>query len=128
MCTHELIAKVSRALFLSHRAQTGLCLTQERLAALQSGNTSVIHPALLYAAQLWGCAVNKADTSYFRVLTETVQLQNALDCLNDSRSSIDPTTAIEVGLLLNRRKRPCTHNKPGSPNHLHVLLCDREAI
>ncbi|KIY73742.1 hypothetical protein CYLTODRAFT_416772 [Cylindrobasidium torrendii FP15055 ss-10] len=100
MMTNSLDLDPIREVFFTHRAQCGLCLTEQRILALRSGDITVVHPVLLYTAQLWGCLVNENDKSCFRQLTESVQLQSALDCLNDARNIIDPTTAMEAHTLL----------------------------
>ncbi|KAK0453716.1 hypothetical protein EV421DRAFT_1765967 [Armillaria borealis] len=86
-----------RDIFFSHRAQLGVCLSDEKLFAVRRGDISnaVVHPIMIHVAQLWGALVQE-ESSYFRTLTETMQLQSVLDYLNDSREILPPTTSLQA--------------------------------
>ncbi|KAK0491102.1 hypothetical protein IW261DRAFT_64771 [Armillaria novae-zelandiae] len=86
-----------RDIFFSHRAQLGVCLSDEKLFAVRRGDVSnfVVHPVMVHVAQLWGALVQE-ESSYFRNLTENMQFQNVLDCLNDSQEILPPTTSLQA--------------------------------
>ncbi|KAG7449352.1 uncharacterized protein BT62DRAFT_929321 [Guyanagaster necrorhizus] len=86
-----------REIFFSHRAQLGVCLSDEKLFAVSRGDlsNSVVHPVMVHVAQLWGSLVQE-ESSYFRMLTESMQLQSVLDYLNDSREILPPTTSLQA--------------------------------
>ncbi|KAF9055092.1 hypothetical protein BDZ89DRAFT_1152899 [Hymenopellis radicata] len=86
-----------RQLFSTHHAEVGLCLTDDKVAALIAGDLSgaIIHPVLVYASQLWGCLL-QADNSHFRLITESVKLQNTIDALNSINKPADATPALQA--------------------------------
>ncbi|KAK0206628.1 hypothetical protein DFS33DRAFT_1315881 [Desarmillaria ectypa] len=86
-----------REIFFSCRAQLGVCLSDEKLFAISRGDVSntVVHPVMVHVAQLWGALVQE-ESSYFRTITESMQLQSVLDYLNDSREILPPATSIQA--------------------------------
>ncbi|KAK0190869.1 hypothetical protein F5146DRAFT_1046102 [Armillaria mellea] len=86
-----------RDIFFSHRAQLGVCLSDEKLFAVGRGDVSnaVVHPVMVHVAQLWGALVQE-ESSYFRTLTENMQLQSVLDYLNDAREVLPPATSLQA--------------------------------
>ncbi|KIY63698.1 hypothetical protein CYLTODRAFT_425881 [Cylindrobasidium torrendii FP15055 ss-10] len=95
----EDVVNAGRA-FLMHRAQVGLCLTQERLLAIEKRDYSVVHPALLHATILYGTIILEFTNQIGRdgLELESHLLGCAIRELHEPK--IDSTTAIEAHQML----------------------------
>ncbi|KIY67385.1 hypothetical protein CYLTODRAFT_490662 [Cylindrobasidium torrendii FP15055 ss-10] len=94
-----------RPFFLKHRARLGVCFTEKRFAAVHRGDTSAVHPALVYAGQLAGCMFHFNERERFDPHpAESLQLRRTIESLNLAldAGSLDVLTALQVTQLLSK--------------------------
>lgn len=82
-----------------YRPLLGLCLADDKLTVLRSGNINfdAIDPVLIHAAYLWGYFLQE-DDNYFRPIAESSELHSTIECLNDDTRFMEPTVALQVGI------------------------------
>ncbi|KIP05150.1 hypothetical protein PHLGIDRAFT_164927 [Phlebiopsis gigantea 11061_1 CR5-6] len=90
-----------RTLFLNHQIQLGFYLRDTKWQAVRSGDLSgrVIHPAVVYVAQLVGCFLwklrHKTDVL---VLSEDIEIRNVLNAVEALPP--DPATLVMIYTVL----------------------------
>lgn len=87
--------------FLAHNHQLGLNMSPMLINAIEIGDLSgqVVHPALMYAAQLWGSAIF-AKSHPTQVSNEAFYLKSAMDNLVRSVRTPTPLESLQTHLLL----------------------------
>ncbi|KIY73703.1 hypothetical protein CYLTODRAFT_191315 [Cylindrobasidium torrendii FP15055 ss-10] len=89
-----------RHTFLLHKAQVGLCISEERSLGLASGDTSKIPPALLQACQLWGNFVADGLDDAERLYNQRLLLKEAVACVDATSQDLEPHTALQTHCLV----------------------------
>ncbi|KAK0468433.1 uncharacterized protein EV420DRAFT_1504407 [Desarmillaria tabescens] len=111
-----------REIFFSYRAQLGVCLSDEKLFAVSRGDVSntVVHPVMVHVAQLWGALVQE-ESSYFRTITESMQLQSGREYLLKSAHLV-----MQYDLHLVRSSRSTSNNDtitiPATEDEIGAIL------
>ncbi|GBE82317.1 hypothetical protein BKA93DRAFT_891062 [Sparassis latifolia] len=89
-----------RALFISHHGQLGLFLSEEKTQAILLADLSgrVVHPVLVYAAQLMGCRLwQEQHRAVCTITTESYQLRSVQQALLNTGH---PVTRLQVHNVL----------------------------
>lgn len=81
--------------------QLGLSIPDDKFSAIRSGDTTgkVVHPALVYIAQMWGCLLWQNEHQCSNPTTQLEQLQAVLRSL-EMRPHPGPVTVIQAHTLI----------------------------